>query len=108
MVSSSLSLPNFWLKRPHTWCESAFPTHNIVSLLTKYHHCVGKLPVETVASIEDVMNNFALLANPYKELKQCLYRAYGHTEQQKVNNLLELPPLSAEKQSVLMDNILSL
>ena len=33
-VSSSLSLPNFWLERPHTWfnmCESAFAVRNITS-----------------------------------------------------------------------------
>ena len=110
-VSSSLSLPNFWLERPHTWfnmCESAFAVRNITSPLTKYHHCVGKLPQETVASIEDVVNNFAAFNDPYEELKQRLCRAYGRTEQQKVNDLLDLPPLGAEKPSVLMDNIMSL
>ena len=55
--------------------ESAFATQNIVSPLTKYHHCVGKLPVETVASIEDVMNNFTAFADPYEELKKRLCRA---------------------------------
>ena len=89
-------------------CESAFATRNIVSPLTKYHHCVGKLPVETVASIEDVVNNFTAFADPYEELKKCLCRAYGRTEQQKVNELLDLPPLGAERPSVLMDNFLSL
>ena len=110
-ASSNLNLPSFWLERPHTWfsmCESAFATRNIVSPLTKYHYCVGKLPVETVASIEDVVNNFTAFADPYEELKKCLCRAYGCTEQQKVNDLLDLPPLVAEKPSVLMDNILSL
>ena len=56
-------------------CESAFATRNIVSPLTKYHYCVGKLPVETVASIEDVVNNFTAFADPYEELKQRLCRA---------------------------------
>ena len=110
-VSSSLNLSNFWLERPHTWfnmCESAFAVRNITSPLTKYHHCVGKLPQETVASIEDVVNNFAAFNDPYEELKQRLCRAYGRTEQQKVNDLLDLPPLGAEKPSVLMDNIMSL
>ena len=79
-VSSSLNLPNFWLERPHTWfnmCESAFAVRNITSPLTEYHHCVGKLPQETVASIEDVVNNFEASNDPYKELKQRLCRAYG-------------------------------
>ena len=38
-VSSSLNLPSFWLKRPHTRfniCESAFATCNIQLPLTKY------------------------------------------------------------------------
>ena len=47
-------------------------------------------------------------ALPYEELKKRLCRAYGCTEQQKVNDLLDLPPLGAERPSVLMDNILSL
>ena len=76
--------------------------------LTKYHHCVGKLPIETVASIEDVMNNFGVFADPYEELKKGLCWAYGHTEQQKVNELLDLPPLGSDRLSVLMDNILTL
>ena len=91
-MSSSLNLPSFWLKRPHTRfniCESVFATCNIQLPLTKYHHCVGKLPVETVASIEDVVNNFTVFAGYYKDLKQCLCRAHGCTEQQKVN---DLPP----------------
>ena len=66
-MSSSLNLPNFWLERPHTWfnmCESAFAVRNITYPLTKYHHCVGKLPQETVASIEDVVNHFAAFNDP--------------------------------------------
>ena len=83
VASSNLNLPSFWLEQPHTWfnmCESAFATRNIVSPLTKYHHCVGKLPVETVASIEDVVNNFTAFADLHEELKKCLCRAYGRTE----------------------------
>ena len=89
-------------------CESAFATHNIVLPLTKYHHGMGKLPVETVASIEDVVNNFMAFTDPYKELKKGLCQSYGRTDQQKVNKLLDLPPLGSERPSVLMDNILSL
>ena len=110
-VSSSLSLPSFWLERPATWfnmCESAFAVRQITSSVTKYHHCMGKLPAETVATVEDVVNNYTDFADPYTELKRRLCRAYGKTEMQKVNDLLDLPPLGAEKPSVLMDNILSL
>ena len=84
-VSSSINLPGFWLEKPSTWfhmCESAFAVRQITSPITKYHHCVGKLPAETVATVEDVM--------------------------QKVNDLLDLPNLGSEKLQVLMDNILSL
>ena len=110
-VSSSLNLPSFWLERPHTWfamCESTFAVRQITSPITQYHHCVRKLPQETVASIEDVVNNFTAFNDPYRELKERLCRAYGRTDQQKVNDLLDLPPLGVEKPSVLMDNILSL
>ena len=67
-VSSSLSLPSFWLERPPTWfnmCESALAVRQITSSLTKYHHCVGKLPAETLATVEDVVNNYAAYADPY-------------------------------------------
>ena len=79
-VSSSLSLPSFWLKRPATWfnmCESAFAVRQITSSVTKYHHCMGKLPAETVATVEDVVNNYTDFADPYTELKRRLCRAYG-------------------------------
>ena len=91
VVSSSLSLPSFWLERPATWfnmCESVFAVRQITSSVTKYHHCVGKLPAETVATVEDVVNNYTTYADPYTELN--------------------LPPLGAEKPSVLMDNMFSL
>ena len=72
-VSSSLSLPSFWLEWPATWfnmCESAFAVRQITSSVTKYHHCVGKLPAEMVATVVDVVNNYA--ADPYTELKRWL------------------------------------
>ena len=67
VVSSSLSLPSFWLERPATWfnmCESAFAVRQITSSVTKYHHCVGKLPAETVATVEDVVNNYSTPPTP--------------------------------------------
>ena len=59
-ISSSLSLPGFWLEWPAMWfniCESAFATQNITFPVTKYHHFVGELPAETVVMVEDVVNN---------------------------------------------------
>ena len=73
-----MNLSNFWLEWPHTrfnMCESAFAARNIVSPLTKYHHCVGKLLQETVATIEDVVNHFAPFTDPFKELKHRLCTA---------------------------------
>ena len=58
-----------------------------MSSVTKYHHCMGKLPAETVATVEDIVNNYATYADPYTELK-----AYSRTEMQNVNGLLDLPP----------------
>ena len=72
-VSSSINLPGFWLEKPSTWfnmCESAFAVCQITSSTTKYHHCVGKLPVETVATVEDIIDNYSSFADPYTELKQ--------------------------------------
>ena len=80
-VSSSINLPGFLLEKPSTWfhmCESAFAVRQITSPITKYHHCVGKLPAETVATVatvEDVINNYSAFADPYTELKQRLCRA---------------------------------
>ena len=106
-----MNLPGLWLEKPSTWfnmCKSAFAVRQITSPITKYHHCVEKLPAETVATVEDVMNNYAAFVDPYTELKQRLCRAYGRSNMQKVNDLLDLPNLGSEKPSVLMDNILSL
>ena len=58
--------------------------------------------------MEDVVDNYRTFADPYTELKQRLCRAYGRSDMQKVNDLLDLPNLGSEKPSVLMDNILSL
>ena len=40
---------------------------------------MGKLPAESVATVENVVNNYAAYTNPYMELKQHLCRAYGRT-----------------------------
>ena len=66
--SSTTNLPGFWLENPSTWfnmCESAFAVHQIMSPpITKYHHCVGKLPAETVATVEDLVNNYEAFTDP--------------------------------------------
>ena len=50
-------------------CESAFAVCQITSPVTSYNHCVGKLTAETVALVEDMLNNFASFADPYTELR---------------------------------------
>ena len=103
MVTPAFQVTSSCLERPATWfdmCDSAFAVCQITTSVTKYHHCMGKLTAKTVATVEDVVNNYAAYADPYKELKQRLCRAYGRTEMQKVNDLLDLPPsLGAEKPS---------
>ena len=89
-------------------CKSAFANCQITSPITKYHHCVGKLPAEAVAMVEDVVNNYAAFADPYTELKQRLCRVFSSSDMQKVKDLLDLPNLGSQKPSVLIDNILSL
>jgi hypothetical protein len=108
---AGLYLPNFWQEKPGTWfamCESQFVIRNITDPMLKYHHCAAKLQRDTVASIEDVVNNFAAFNNLYQEVKRHLDQAFGRTEKDKVQLLLDLPPLGSEKPSFLMDNILSL
>ena len=42
----------------------------ITSSITKYHHCMGKLPTEMVATVEDIIDNYSAFAHPDTELKQ--------------------------------------
>ena len=110
-AAAQVNLPPFWLEKPVTWfnlCESSFATRNITSQVTKYHYCVGKVPADMIDSIEDLVNDFASFNDPYEELKRRLTRAYGKTPQEKVDDLLDLPPLGLERPSVLMDRMLAL
>ena len=110
-AAATVHLPSFWQDKPLTWfnvCESAFALRQIMSPVTKYHHVIGLILSDLVESIEDVINNYTAYVDPYEELKLRLCRAYGKTAEQKVNDLLDLPPLGAQKPSVLMDSILSL
>ena len=66
--------------------------------------CLPPPNIMNVSNLEQINTT----ADPYTELKQRLCRAYGRSEMQKVNDLLDLPNLGSEKPSVLMDNILSL
>ena len=60
VVSSTINLLGFWLEKPSIWfnmCKPAFAVCQITSPITKYHHCMGKLTREMVATVEDVVNN---------------------------------------------------
>jgi hypothetical protein len=110
-AAATVNLPPFWLERPVTWfnlCESTFATRHITNSVTKYHYCVGKIPADTIDSIEDLVNDMHSFNDPYEELKSRLTRAYGKTLQEKVDDLLDLPPLGSERPSVLMDRMLAL
>ena len=47
--------------------------------------------------MEDIINNYSAFTDPYTELKQRLCRAYGRSEMQKVNDLLDLSNLGSKK-----------
>ena len=107
----TLPLPAFWPLAPEDWfavIEAVFVTRRITNERTRYMHVLQKLPPETVASVRDVIRQVDTLAAPYTRLKEKLTNTYGKSKYQLCDELFDMPPLGAEKPSILMAKMLAL
>ena len=107
----TLQLPTFWPLAPEDWfvvIEAMFVTPCITTERTRYIHVLQKLPPEAVASMNDVICQVDTLTSPFTRLKEKLTNTYGKSKYQLCDELFDMPPLGAEKPSILMAKMLVL
>ena len=106
----TLKLPTFWTTCPLAWfaqTEAQFSLRNISSDDTKYYYVVAALDANTA------MRALSIISSPpaeqkYELLKSFLTSAFGLSEPQRANALLDLTGLGDRKPSELMDSMLTL
>ncbi|GFO26708.1 retrovirus-related pol polyprotein from transposon opus [Plakobranchus ocellatus] len=103
----SLKLPEFWTTSPEVWfarVEAQFGTKNISTDQTKYDYVVSALDVKTAEEVQDVLVN-PPDANKYSVLKRTLLKAFGKSQAQRDNELLNLNGLGDRKPTALLRKI---
>ncbi|GFO30143.1 transposon ty3-g Gag-Pol polyprotein [Plakobranchus ocellatus] len=103
----SLKLPEFWTTSPEVWfarVEAQFGTQNISTDQTKYDYVVSALDVKTAEEVQDVLVN-PPDANKYSVLKRALLKAFGKSQAQRDNKLLNLNGLGDRKPTALLRKI---
>ncbi|GFN87946.1 Pol polyprotein [Plakobranchus ocellatus] len=103
----SLKLPEFWTTSPEVWfarVEAQFGTKNISTDQTKYDYVVSALDVKTAEEVQDVLVN-PPDANKYSVLKRALLKAFGKSQAQRDNELLNLNGLDDRKPTALLRKI---
>ena len=103
----SLKLPEFWTTSPEFWfarVEAQFGSKNISTDQTKYDYIVSVLDVKTAEEVQDVLVN-PPDANKYSVLKRALLKAFGKSQAQRDNELLNLNGLGDRKPTALLRKI---
>ena len=103
----SLKLPEFWTTSPEVWfarVEVQFGTKNISTDQTKYDYIVSALDVKTAEEVQDILVN-PPDANKYSVLKRALLKAFGKSQAQRDNELLNLNGLGDRKPTALLRKI---
>ncbi|GFO33314.1 hypothetical protein PoB_005981900 [Plakobranchus ocellatus] len=98
-VSVSIKLLEFWSSSPEVWfarVEAQFDTKNITQDQTRYVYVVSALGVRTAEEVQDVLVN-PPDADIYATLNNALIKAFGKSQAQRDNELLNLNGLGDKK-----------
>ena len=109
----AVRLPEFWVADPEFWflqADAVFDTSAVTRSLTKYNHCLARMPAEVAATLRELARRVAagLVIDPYLELKNKLLGSYQKSPWQLAFELLDAPNLGDRRPSVLMDSMLAL
>ncbi|KAK3762357.1 hypothetical protein RRG08_047193 [Elysia crispata] len=102
-----VKIPDFWNTSPEVWfarAEAQFGTKHISQDQTKHDYVVSALDVKTVEKVQEV-----LIHTPdqdkYTTLKKALIKAFGKSQAQKDNELLNLNGLGDRRPTALLRKI---
>ena len=109
----AVRLPEFWLADPEFWflqADAVFDTSSVTRSLTKYNHCLARMPAEVAATLRELARRVAagLVPDPYLEMKAKLMGSFQKSPWQLAFELLDAPDLGDRRPSVMMDSMLAL
>lgn len=99
-------IPPFWKRDPELWfcqIEAIFARANITNSLTKFQTIVPKIDFDILQQASDIVKRPS--NTPYEDLKERLVGVYAHSEEKRIQQLLEGKQLGDEKPSQLLRNM---
>ena len=109
--ATAVKLPQFWQGNPEVWfkqTESVFTTRNpaITTQQTKFDYVIQALDNNTAEKVQSLILNPP--AQPYDKLKAALIAAFGKSQAEKDQELLNLNGLGDRKPSELLQHMKNL
>ena len=109
--ATAVRLPPFWSGNPQVWfrqVESVFALRNpqITVQQTKFNYVIQALDNITADRVQNII--LSPPDNPYDELKTALVRAFGKTQPEKDQELLNLNGMGDKKPSELLQHMRNL
>ena len=104
--ATSVKLPQFWQGNPEVWfaqVESVFSTRNITVQMTKFDYVIQALDKFTADQLQNIV-----LHPPEDAIKKALIKAFGKSQDQKDQELLNLNGLGDRKLSALLQHMQNL
>jgi hypothetical protein len=102
--SQEVKLPEFWPHAPALWfsrAECMFTLKNITSETIKYCSVVASLPHDVLRQVADLLDS-SRLDQPYTQLKERLMSAHELTPVQRVERVMQMPDIGAQRPSQLL------
>ena len=102
----AVKLPLFWSGNPEVWCkqvESVFATRKITVQKTQFDYVIQALDNSTADRVQAVI--LTPSETPYDTLKAALIDAFGKTQAQKDQDILNINGLGEKKPSELLQHM---
>jgi len=101
----SVHLPPFWPTRPAAWfgaAEAAFSLKRVTEQRDKFSYAIAVLGEDQLIQISDLLEQFPPPPDAWRRLKERLVQTHALDRYQRLELLLDLPPLGGQRPSVML------
>jgi hypothetical protein len=99
-IQRECRLPNFVIEKPQAWfkcVEAQLGDAKVVKPKDRYNKVLGKLPVHIIEKLAPGTDDPSAYADPYTALKERLLAAYGRSNWEKLDSLLNFPKMGVNE-----------